>query len=179
MIKQNRFIKIIILVLAFYCFSFAQTGYPKPCSSPEAKQFNFWLGKWHAEWRNKEDSILTGSNHIVSILGGCVIEENFDGSPGTNLIGKSFSVYNPNKKIWQQTWVDNQGSYLDFTGGFKEGKMILSMKGKDKKGSDIILRMVYYNITNGSFDWDWEKSTDNGKNWNIMWKIHYTRISKE
>ena len=57
--------------------------------------------------------------------------------------------------------------------------MILSMKGKDKKGSDIILRMVYYNITNGSFDWDWEKSTDNGKNWNIMWKIHYTRISKE
>ncbi len=44
---------------------------------------------------------------IKSILGGCVIHENFDGNPSLAFHRKSFSVYNPQLKLWQQTWVDN------------------------------------------------------------------------
>ena len=84
------------------------------------KQFDFWVGHWKAEWQNKDGSKSEGSNTIKKILGGCVVEENFNGNPGIPLEGKSFSVYNSRSKMWQQTWVDNQGGYLDFTGNFKD-----------------------------------------------------------
>ena len=175
---NKRYNQVIILLIIVNLCAIAQEKKTKPCSSLQAKQFNFWQGNWKAEWKKSSGETVNGTNHVVSILGGCVIEENFNGNPGTNLIGKSFSVYNSHKKLWQQTWVDNQGGYLDFTGKFKNGRMILSMAGKDKKGEKILLRMVYYNISDNSFDWNWEKSTDDGKTWKTNWKIHYTRIEQ-
>ncbi len=114
-------------------------------------------------------------NVIQTILGGCVIEENFDGNPGVELTGKSFSVYNPVKKLWQQTWVDDQGGYMVFTGGMDNDKMILSRKiSRDDK--ELIQRMVFYNISKNEFDWSRESSIDNGENWEMNWKIHYTKM---
>jgi hypothetical protein len=91
-------------------------------------------------------------------------------------VGKSFSVYNPRKNLWQQTWVDNYGSYLVFTGGYEEDKMTLVREVVNPEGKKIMQRMIFYNIDENSFDWNWEKSTDEGKSWELSWKIHYTRI---
>ena len=87
------------------------------------------------------------------------------------------SVYVPRLKKWKQTWVDNSGGYLDFTGEFETGKMILSRDFFNKDGKKISQRMVYYNINKESFDWNWERSMDDGKTWKVMWKIHYSRKS--
>lgn len=73
--------------------------------------------------------------------------------------------------------VDNSGSYLDFTGGFTDGKMILS-RAFQKDGKRIQQRMVYFDITPDSFKWNWERSLDEGKTWEAMWKIDYTRRGK-
>jgi hypothetical protein len=78
---------------------------------------------------------------------------------------------------WKQTWVDNQGSYLDFTGEFKDGQMILGREVQKKDGTKIMQRMVFKNITPNSFDWSWEASNDGGKTWQVQWPIHYTRKS--
>ena len=170
-----RNILCLILTMIFSLSAFAQSDDMPPCSYPEAKQFDFWVGTWKAEWKNKDGIEREGTNTIKKILGGCVVEENFDGNPGAPLIGKSLSVYVPRLKKWKQTWVDNSGGYLDFVGGFKQGKMILSRDLLNKEGKEISQRMVYYNIKEGSFDWNWERSLDNGKSWNVMWKIQYTR----
>ncbi len=167
--------KIISAVLILSGLSFAQTKEEKPCSTAEGRQFDFWLGDWKADWINKDGSHATGSNHVVSLFNGCAIEENFDGAPGTDLIGKSFSVYVPKEKIWKQTWVDNSGSYLDFEGKFENGKMILSRETIKEQGEVILQRMVYYNIAANEFDWNWEISNDNGKTWKTRWHIHYQR----
>jgi len=148
----------------------------KVCSSPEASQFDFWLGEWKAEWENSDGSKCEGRNIINKILGSCVIEENFNGSPGNDLIGKSFSVYNPSKKLWQQTWVDNYGGYMIFTGKFEQDKMILSREVQNSEGKIIKQRMIFYNISENSFEWNWEKSENNGISWELSWKIHYSRI---
>ena len=166
------FTTYFIIFLLFPVLSFAQDNNQKPCSSAEASQFDFWVGEWNLTWQDKDGNTLTGSNNITKILNGCVIEENFKGG---NFIGKSVSVYNPNKIVWQQTWVDNGGSYLEFVGGFEDGKMTLSREITTEENKKIMQRMIFYNIANNELDWNWEKSTDNGKTWQLAWKIHYSR----
>ena len=33
-------------------------------------------------------------------------------------------------------------------------------------------------FTWNEFDWSWERSTDGGATWNVIWPIHYTRMGK-
>lgn len=177
---MKNLVSLIFLMLVLMLFVpsaslLAQGGKnEKPCSQPEASQFDFWLGDWNAEWVNSKGEKQTGSNHVVKILGSCVVEENFK-APSIQFEGKSFSVFNSKSGKWLQTWVDNKGGYLDFTGGFEGGKMIFTREFTAKNGSEMMQRMVWYNIENDKFDWNWELSADNGKTWKLNWKIHYTR----
>jgi hypothetical protein len=145
------------------------------CDCDECHQFDFWIGEWKVQWDNSDGTPGEGQNIVNSILNGCVIEENFNGNPGVDFKGKSFSVYNNTQKIWQQTWVDDQGSYMVFTGGMEDDQMILSRKiTRNKK--ELIQRMVFYNISKDEFDWNWESSKDDSKTWQLNWKLHYTRL---
>lgn len=139
---------------------------------PEAHQFDFWLGDWNCTWGDGEH----GSNHVTAILNGYVIQEQFDGLPATPLKGLSLSTYNPRSKRWQQTWVDDSGSYWAFSGQFANGQMILATDDRDLAGKPIKRRMVWYNIQSDQFDWNWEKSEDDGQTWVVQWQIHYTRL---
>lgn len=164
----------LIAVATLLLFNFllsAQSSAPqKPCSAPEANQFDFWVGKWNLTWNDT----VSGTNTITKDLNGCVIHENFN-SPSTNFMGNSYSVYNPTKNIWQQTWVDNQGGYLDFTGKFENDTMTLGRSFVGAKGTFVMQRMVYFNIAKDSLDWSWESSIDSGVTWNQNWLIHYKR----
>lgn len=166
---------IYILMLVLFPLSvIAQDTQAPPCSSPESSQFDFWVGEWDASWQDNEGNTQTGKNIITKILGGCALQENFSTSDGS-FIGKSVSVYNANKGIWEQTWVDNAGAYLAFTGGFQDGKMILSRDAETKDGRKISQRMIFYDIKPEAFTWDWEGSTDGGETWNLQWRINYKR----
>jgi len=35
--------------------------------------------------------------------------------------------------------------------------------------------MVWYNITENEFDWNWERSDDGGVTWDVKWQIKYKR----
>jgi hypothetical protein len=107
------------------------------------------------------------------------VQENFS-DPNTNYLGKSWSVYNKNYKMWQQTWVDSQGGYIALTGNIIGDSMVLVTSEKNvpkaiSPTGKIINRMVYGNITKNSFDWNWESSSDGGKTWKINWHIAYKR----
>ena len=91
------------------------------------------------------------------------------------LRGKSVSVFDTPSAKWKQTWVDNQGAYLDFTGEFKDGQMILGREVTRPDGSKALQRMVYKNIKADAFDWSWEGSKDDGKTWQVVWPIRYQR----
>lgn len=169
-----KFHQILNLIIYFLFNSIVLLAQNEPCTSPESSQFEFWTGEWNLEWQNEKNETITGRNTVKKILGGCVIEENFSTSDNT-FIGRSFSVYNPDKKYWQQTWVDNTGGYLEFTGSFDEGKMILSRRTINKMNREIIQRMVFYDIHPDEFWWNWESSVDDGKTWKLLWKIHYMR----
>jgi hypothetical protein len=136
-------------------------------SDQPENQFDFWLGNWDVTWG--DDGKAT--NRIERILDGKIIHENFT---APDLRGMSVSVYDPERKLWCQTWVDNNGTYLDFTGTFEEGKMILSREAI-VRGEKCKQRMVWYNIQRDQFDWNWERSDDGGATWRRLWQIKYTR----
>jgi hypothetical protein len=156
----------------------AQAPAQKPCSAPEAAQFDFWVGEWEANWEENAAAKMPkgrGTNRITKAMDGCVIEEQFDGQEAIGLRGMSVSVYVPQTKEWKQTWVDNSGGYLGFGGGFKDGEMVLVREAVGPKGARFHQRMVWKNITADRFDWSWERSLDGGKTWAVNWAISYKR----
>ncbi len=135
-------------------------------NQPET-QFDFWLGEWDVAWGESD----RGINRIERILDGRIIQENFSTQ---EFQGISVSSYDPERKLWCQTWVDSNGTYLDFTGNFEDGKMILSRDAL-VRGEACKQRMVWYDIQDGKFEWNWERSDDDGKTWRVLWQIHYVR----
>jgi hypothetical protein len=149
---------------------------PPPCTAAEFHQLDFWVGEWNLTHRARvardkdEWTDGTGTNSVRKILKGCVVEEHFE-DKASDFSGQSASVYDPARHEWRQTWVDDSGAYLVFTGGFAKDRMILQTSVE----KNATKRMVFHDIKPDSFDWDWESSLDGGKTWVTMWKIHYAR----
>lgn len=141
----------------------------RPCDAPEARQLDFWLGDWDLTWKGGK-----GTNKITRILDGCIVQEAFRMVEGGTLVGHSVSTYDPNAKQWKQTWVDNTGAYLDFTGEHNGETMTLRREFV-RNGRTIQQRMVFSDITEDAFTWDWQSSIDGGTSWRTNWQIEYKR----
>jgi hypothetical protein len=117
----------------------------------------------------------TSRNRITKVLDGCAVLEEFDGPPGTPLVGRSYSAYDRTTKQWRQTWVDNTGSYLDFAGGMVDGRMVLAREFR--RGEKLLKqRMVFEDIRADSLKWLWQGSQDGGATWTTAWEIAYRRV---
>lgn len=152
---------------------------PKPCSSPEARQLDFWLGEWDLSWPAEqsggiEGEVARGKNRIRRMFGDCVTEESFATDDG-KFRGHSVSVYDEKAGLWRQTWVDSSGGYLVFTGVFDGVTMTLGTEPVDRDGEVVVQRMVFGDIAPDSLEWVWQGSRDGGKTWNDLWNISYRR----
>ena len=145
-----------------------------PCSTEEYRQLDFWVGSWHAAWTDAEGNAQEGSNVITIEQGGCVIQENFNGNPGTPFTGLSTSMYVNRLGHWKQIWMDSAGGFLDFSGGPDEGGFHFTLVRNSDEAP--YMRMIFRNIEEDSFDWQWQQSQDEGETWNDQWVIHYTRV---
>lgn len=141
----------------------------------ETSQFDFWVGSWKCSGESYDASgkatHTDATNTIVKSFDGHVVQEDFHQG---GYHGMSMSVYDPNAKLWRQTWVDNGGAYIALTGSFEKGKMTLQTLPRPNK-PDSASRMVFSNIQKNSFDWNWESTTDGGKSWKLQWRLHYER----
>ncbi len=175
---RNRPTNFILTFLITISFTVATHSLPmkeQPCIGPEYSQMDFWIGTWELRWGGSDK--VRGRNIVSKKLNECVVEENFTGLEQHPLKGQSVSVYDKTIGMWRQTWVDNTGSYLDFTGGPVDEIFIFSRTSGsgDKR---VEQRMTFYNIQENSLDWDWEISNDGGLTWKLKWRIHYTRVEE-
>lgn len=167
---------LLLLLVLTATSQTAAPAAPAPCEQSEAKQLDFWVGEWDLSWPAQAGQPEgKGTNVVRKELDGCVVEENFDGKSSNGLVGRSFSVFNARTGKWHQTWVDNQGAYIDLTGGWDGKQFLLWREAVNPKGQKVQQRMIYKNISADSFDWSWEVSKDDGKTWQVQWPIHYTR----
>src|SRR5438477_12957898 len=111
---------LIALLLLFSSLAHAQSSPANPCTLPQQKQLEFWVGEWDLTWPGeKQGEIGRGTNRIQRVLDTCVVEENFSAESTGHLRGISVSIFDTRAGKWKQTWVDNEGGYLDFVGEFK------------------------------------------------------------
>jgi hypothetical protein len=125
-------------------------------------ELDFWIGDWACT--DPADGSV-GSNAVRRVLGGNVVEETFTivNPEGQALRGRSWSVHDV-ERGWLQTWVDDQGAYLDFTGGVTHEGFVFARTGA---------RMVFRDVTADSFTWDWEMRVDD--RWELAWRLLYVR----
>jgi len=169
-------LRLSMLVSGFSLMLVTTSSNGQPGATHE-DYLDFWQGTWDLTWEDPDGTIAVGRNIITREYDGFVVYEKFSAISGTleGFQGMSVSVYDPTRNIWKQTWVDNQGSYLDFEGAFDGEKRIFVRRFTTPGGMEMIQRMVFSNISEDSFMWDWESSTDEGSTWNLNWRIQYTR----
>lgn len=176
-----KFIQNNLVVRALFTgilILFSLTSYSQVQENLEADSalFDFWVGEWNLTWKDAEGNTQTGTNRVEKILDGMVLQEHFSDVAG-NFKGTSISVYNPRYNSWHQAWADNQGGYYNFVGAVDDGRPVFKTKPIEVNDQTIIQRMVFFEIEENSFTWDWEKSIDGGESWTLLWRIDYKRIN--
>jgi hypothetical protein len=78
------------------------------------------------------DGKLAGTNKISSIYG-CVLHESW---ANPKVQGQSFNVFDADRGVWHQTWVDSTGSLLVTEGAFRNGAMTLSDATSRQEGRE-------------------------------------------
>jgi hypothetical protein len=134
---------------------------------PEA--LDFWIGDWAVSWPGG-----TGTNRIRRILADRVIEEVFGcHSEDGSLYGRSHSVLDAADGRWKQTWVDSSGAYLDLIGSLVDGRISFHRCAPD---GHSLQRMVWLDVRDDAFRWEWQRSTDQGVTWAVSWPLDYRRM---
>jgi len=135
-----------------------------PCSAPEHRQFDFWVGRWDVYPTGKDK--LVAHSLIESVYGGCGVRENW--MPLSKQPGGSLNIYVPEEKRWEQFWIDSQGSRAIFTGGWNGKAMVIQ-----GKWAGPLVRISYTKNADGSVRQFGEQSTDEGKNWAPSFDLTY------
>ena len=143
-----------------------------PCPAPEAKQFDFWIGDWDVF---TPDGKLAGTNRIEKLYG-CVLHESWHNA---KVQGRSFNVYDADRGVWHQTWIDSTGSLLVIEGALRGGSMSLSdatLPGK--KDARQLNEITWTPNADGSVRQHWRVSADGGKTWTTSFDGKYVRARR-
>ncbi|WP_428409796.1 tetratricopeptide repeat protein [Hyphococcus sp.] len=143
-----------------------------PCTDPEYRHFDFWLGTWDVTAAGASGPSAT--NNISSEHGGCVVLEQYNAGGFT---GMSINFYDSNDKHWHQTWMANAGNALYLKGGLEDGAMVMSDKGLVE--SETINRITWTPNDDGSVRQHWETSTDDGVSWTTVFDGLYTKKAED
>ena len=143
---------------------------PLPCSSPEHRQLDFWLGEWDV---TDARGTTVGRSRIEAILNGCALQENWEGANGWP--GKSFNVYNRALGHWQQFWVSGWGSVTLFLGHTDEDRMVYVAETTDREGRPAQRRMTLTRLGPDRVRQSTEMSYDDGRTWQPDYAFTYTR----
>jgi tetratricopeptide (TPR) repeat protein len=141
-----------------------------PCSAPEYRQFDFWLGNW--EVRDPAGNVV-GHNDVTSHLDGCMLMESW--TSGAGHAGMSMNYFDPADGSWNQIFIDNTGapsSWPPLKGKLVDGKMLLSSPAGVKPQT----RWTWSKTGDGRVRQMAEQLGDDGKTWTVTWDSYYGQV---
>ncbi len=140
---------------------------PAPCSAPEYRSLDFWVGDWDAY--DVEDLKTPAARARVDvILGGCALREIYEGNNG--VVGQSFTAYDAGRKLWHQTWVTNRGKLLTIEGRFEGNSLTLEGPQSSPDGGKELLRGLWRPQDGGVREVA-HSSSDAGATWKPLFDI--------
>jgi hypothetical protein len=145
----------------------AQTEPLKPCTAAEFRQFDLWIGDWNVEASANPGRI--SRNRITRTNGGCTLLEQYT-TPG-GYEGSSLNFYDAARKLWHQTWIDNQGGALYLEGGLQGNAMVL----QTTTDPTDVQRITWTPLPDGRVRQHWESTEDGGRSWTTVFDGYYSR----
>jgi len=160
-------------------------------NTPENRAFDFWIGEWEMNWRDRVDGQFRYSDEgewtrqrVFPILGGkALVELAWDRDANADQpSGRGFSIryFDPSRNRWvmAQNWPgpDNDGfAFLDQLIGFEDNgrlSMYSAIRRPQPDGSFQFGHRQYNfaDIREGAFRWDGSNSYDEGKSWQT-WNV--------
>jgi len=134
--------------------------------APE-RAFDFYPGEWDVVADGEVVSHLT----VRRLLDGAAFEATSENSVG-------LYRWNPETGKWHQTWVGRDGLSAELVGGWKDGRLVLRMKGSfDDAGT--LGRSVFSDIGKKGFNYAWEVSNDGGKTWDAPQTLRFRRTAAQ
>jgi hypothetical protein len=160
------------------------------CTSPEARQFDFWLGDWAIEQRIlRQDGSYAefpARTSVRSAAAGCALVEEWRGTveffwagmeAPAELHGLSVRAWNPGAREWVIHWLDDMNPALGepFVGVFEAGRGTFTQTTTGPDGVDRTSRITFENPAVGVVEWSLASSRDGGESWTTLWSMHMTR----
>ena len=150
----------------------AQQGPPPGCTSPEFRQFDYWVGAWIVT--DSAGGTPYGTNDVTLEESGCVIHEHWAGSRGGT--GQSFNYWDPRTKVWQQDWVaSNAGSSLHLIGHLEGTTMVLEADVPGPNGTAVHHKAMWIPEPDGRVRQYWRSTTDGGQRWAMVFDGWYRK----
>ena len=166
---MSKLYLLFLLALLSPTLSSSQTS---PCGQYDIfNKLDFWVGEWKVYNPQGQEA---GYNKITKILDGCSLLEEWTGTGGST--GKSLNFYNPQKKVWQQVWIDNFSNPLYFDGEVQDDAMIYRGTSMDRQGAEVLNEMTLSKVSDNEVRQLWRQSTDGGENWTVAFDGKYVRI---
>ena len=142
------------------------------CPDPEFRKFDFWLGDWDTFESDRSVPGSVARTRVKHIAAGCAIHELYEQNDG--LIGDSILSYDPVRKVWQQTWVDNRGTLIVVSGAFKDGAVTMDGEMRLRSGKMLLQRITWKIETDGVRESSM-RSRDGGKTWEPFFDVLFKK----
>jgi hypothetical protein len=140
---------------------------PAPCTAPEFRQFDFWIGDWDT-YEMADTSKVVARNRVTRMLDGCALREVYQQNDG--LVGESYSLWDASRGVWHQSWVTNRGTLLLLNGRMENGRMVMTADEKMADGGSALLRGIWW-VEGEDVRSRAERSKDGGKTWAPVFDI--------
>jgi hypothetical protein len=171
----RRFRDVLLLVVVGGWFSVAATSAlaadSGACSAnSESRQLDYWLGNWTVN----PGSSGSASSKVSLSLDQCLLVESWDNGKGH--LGQNMFAYSPDDKGWYGMFADNQGHVHVFVNG-KVASEVAEFNGPSRgsNGTVVLNRVRVVRVAPDKVEQTWEKSTDQGASWTMVFRGEYVR----
>lgn len=163
----------VLFGLAFATNGVAATDADSCAANSANRQLDYWLGNWKI---GAEGSSGNAHSTVTLSLDKCLVVENWDGRGGH--YGQNVFGYSADDKSWYGMFADNDGRVHVFTSGkVASGTAEFEGPSRGPNGESVLNRVKVIRMNTNKVEQTWEKSSDNGANWNVVFRGEYSRAN--
>lgn len=173
-LRRVRSVLLFIVVGGWFSLSptSALAADSGPCAAnSESRQLDYWLGNWTITNPGASGS---AASKVSLSLGQCLFVESWDNGKGH--LGENMFAYSPDDKTWYGMFADSQGHVHVFVDGkVASGSAEFNGPSRGANGEAVLNRVRIVRMTPDKVEQTWEKSTDKGASWTMVFRGEYSR----
>jgi hypothetical protein len=163
----------LLFCLAFTAHGFAATNSDSCVANSASRQLDYWLGNWKI---GADGSSGNAHSSVTLALDKCLVVENWDG--GRRHYGQNVFCYSADDKSWYGMFADNEGRVHVFTSGkVSSGSAEFEGTSRGANGETLLNRVKVVRLGPDKVEQTWEKSSDNGVTWSVVFRGEYSRAT--